>query len=133
MGAHDGRYLDRLATHASQVRRIGIVIPSYSSLDILHRLAESAVAVSDNEDAELLPPLFPLLETLVVRDYCERVIPNVVYTPEAMALTNAIVVRKQAGMPLKEILVSKSLEGWSVRDPLRDEIKITFVSKSTKE
>ncbi|KZV67977.1 hypothetical protein PENSPDRAFT_653620 [Peniophora sp. CONT] len=72
-------------------------------------------------------PLFPLLKTLVLY-MGELAIPRKeTFIAESVALANLVLVRKQAGAPLHEVVVPQSVSGWAIWDALRGEVKVTFV------
>lgn len=117
--------LEYLANYATEVHQIGITLPARSSMDILHMLAD--FSSSDVDDTEHRPPLFPLLETLVVTHQAFEAPPKVSFVREFMALTSAVIARRQAGLPLKKIVASKSAAEWSVWDALEGAVEIAFL------
>lgn len=124
--------LEHLAVHATKVRRVAINIPSSSALSLLHRLAENLWSNSESLASDIdpnphRPPLFPLLETLVIHARA-RLPKKKHFIAEWTALTNLVLARKQScsTAPLQEVVVSQSTVNWAVWDTLRDEVPVTF-------
>ncbi|VDB94131.1 unnamed protein product [Peniophora sp. CBMAI 1063] len=124
---HNAVRLDYLASHATIVRRLGIIIPYPSASSLLHMLAEHLSSAPSLDEGNLRAPLFPLLETLVIH-VKESVLRGAMFIAESTALTNVILARKRSDvvLPLREIIISKAAENWAVWDTLRDEVAVTF-------
>lgn len=96
------------------------------STSLLHRLAENLWPDSPS-NAGSQPPLFPLLDTLVIH-VRERVSKWETFIPESTALINLVLARKQSSVTasLQEIVSSQSAEHWAVWDTLGHEVPVTF-------
>ncbi|KZV67973.1 hypothetical protein PENSPDRAFT_754497 [Peniophora sp. CONT] len=107
---------DTLTAHAPHTRKFGLFF--FHCLSLLHGLAERA-------DGRFT--LFPELQVLVLHGIGSSSVKNTEIIDQLNALANLVSMRKGAGAPLQEIVISKHAEGWAVWAELRAELKITFM------